>query len=219
MIRRLPSSFVLRNIPVPPHYVVAFACGEVAQQLWPARVPGSRAVRIAAGGALVVAAVALIGWSLDATRTVDLEYPDRLVTWGPYALSRNPMYVAWAALAVGAGLMRNSMWMLAGTPIGATFVHCDVLREERELAVRHPERFKHYATAVPRYLPRRRPLSVGDRRPTSYQLAESLEDHRCLNAIATPEALTARCRRRDRVQPIAECGLGIDRLFQLRKIP
>ena len=46
--------------------------------------------------------------------------------------------------------------------------------------------------------------------------ADSLEDHCCLNAIARTDAFTARRRSRDRMQPIAECGLGIDRLLQLR---
>jgi protein-S-isoprenylcysteine O-methyltransferase Ste14 len=153
VIRRLSPRIVLRNIPVPPQYLVALACAEVAQQLWPARVPGSRGVRLVAGGALVVAAVALTGWSLYATRTIHLKRPDRLVTSGPYALSRNPMYVAWAALAVGAGLARNSMWMLVGATIGAAFVHRDVLKEERDLTTRYPEQFPLYAAAVPRYLP------------------------------------------------------------------
>lgn len=147
---------VLRNIPVPQQYLVALTCGEVVQRLRPARVPGSRGVRVAAGGALVTTAIALIGWSLYATRIVDLEHPDRLIISGPYALSRNPMYAAWASLAVGAGLLRNSMWMLASAPIGAGFVHRDVLKEELDLAVRHPEQFPHYAAAVPRYLPARR---------------------------------------------------------------
>lgn len=153
---------VLRNIPVPQQYLVALTCGEFVERVRSARVPGSRGVRLVAGSALVAVAISLIGWSLHATRIVDLERPDRLVTSGPYALSRNPMYVAWAALALGAGLLRNSMWMLASTPIGARLVHRDVLKEEHYLAARYPEQFPEYAAAVPRYASNRR--VVGHRR-------------------------------------------------------
>ncbi|HEU4848846.1 MAG TPA: isoprenylcysteine carboxylmethyltransferase family protein [Terrimesophilobacter sp.] len=161
---------LLRNIPVPQQYLVALACGEVVQRVRPARVPGSRSVRLVTGGALAAVAISLIGWSLHATHDVDLGHPDRLVTSGPYALSRNPMYVAWAALAVGAGLLRNSMWMLASVPIGAGFVHRDVLTEEHALATRYPEQFPQYASAVPRYASARQVAGLLDQRSDTHPL-------------------------------------------------
>lgn len=49
--------------------------------------------------------------------------------------------------------------------------------------------------------------------------AQPLEDHRGLDAIAPYEAFTAGGRRRDGVKPVAERGLGVDRLFELGKVP
>jgi protein-S-isoprenylcysteine O-methyltransferase Ste14 len=85
---------------------------------------------------------------------VQLADPAHLVTSGPYAVSRNPMYLGWALLQVGAGLVRGSRWMIAAVPVAAAFVHRDVRREERTLEDAFGDEFRRYRAAVPRYLPR-----------------------------------------------------------------
>lgn len=74
------------------------------------------------------------------------------MTSGPYAASRNPMYVGWALLHLGAGVVSGSAWVIATLPPAAGFVHRQVIREERTLAAMFNEEFRRYQAAVPRYL-------------------------------------------------------------------
>jgi len=103
------------------------------------------------GWPLVAGGTYLVVRSVQATRQVRLAHPDRLVTTGPYAISRNPMYVGWALLHVGAGVAGGSGWSLAAFPAVTALVHQQVLREERDLGERFGYHFKRYRDAVPRY--------------------------------------------------------------------
>ena len=95
---------------------------------------------------------AIIVSSLVAVGRIDLQHPERLVTWGPYAISRNPMYVAWGLLHLGTALIIGSAWMAATLPLAAAWIHRQVLREERQLRDAFGEEFASRAP-VPRYLP------------------------------------------------------------------
>ncbi|HKW59683.1 MAG TPA: isoprenylcysteine carboxylmethyltransferase family protein [Candidatus Dormibacteraeota bacterium] len=77
----------------------------------------------------------------------------RLVTGGPYALSRHPVYVGEVTTAIGVNLA-TAGWLSALAI--AYFVACELLRirwEERILALSFPSEYPEYARRVPRYLP------------------------------------------------------------------
>jgi protein-S-isoprenylcysteine O-methyltransferase Ste14 len=77
----------------------------------------------------------------------------RLVTGGPYALSRHPVYLGEVATAVGVNLA-TAGW-LSALAIGY-FIVCELLRirwEERILAQTFSSEYPAYARRVPRYLP------------------------------------------------------------------
>ncbi len=92
--------------------------------------------------------------------------PDRLLTTGPYARSRNPMYLGWGLLHLGSALLTGSGWLLAAVPPAILAVHHGVLGEERRLEQRFGDEFARYRAAVPRYLPSRGwaglPMAAGE---------------------------------------------------------
>jgi protein-S-isoprenylcysteine O-methyltransferase Ste14 len=141
------------NIPVPEEHLATLAAAVVLHRVRPWRVGGRRPVRWLIGAALAGAGVAVVSRSVRAARQVHLADPQRLVTVGPYARSRNPMYAGWTLLHVGAGLATNSAWVLATWPAAALLVHRGVLGEERTLAGRFGAEYARYRSEVPRYLP------------------------------------------------------------------
>jgi protein-S-isoprenylcysteine O-methyltransferase Ste14 len=139
-------SWRIRNLPLPEGYLVGLA---VAFALHRAHLnPSVRSL----GWALIVGGAGLVMGSVRTAGEVDLEQANRLVTTGPYAYVRNPMYAGWALASLGAGLVTNSGWIVAATPLAAWWTHRDVLREESHLAARFGEEFTAYRARVPRYL-------------------------------------------------------------------
>ena len=145
----------LSNVPLPVPYLLGIAAAVWLDRRWPSAPPGPRYVQRLSGWPLAVIGVSLIGWSWTSAMPVKLANPALLVTRGPYAASRNPMYLGWVLLQLGAGLVRGSRWMIALVPVAAAFVHRDVRGEERTLEDAFGDEFRRYRATVPRYLPRR----------------------------------------------------------------
>src|SRR5467141_2497399 len=77
----------------------------------------------------------------------------RLVTGGPYRLSRHPVYLGEVATALGINIATGG-WLSALAIV--YFIVCELLRigwEERILAQAFPAEYPAYARRVPRYLP------------------------------------------------------------------
>jgi protein-S-isoprenylcysteine O-methyltransferase Ste14 len=77
----------------------------------------------------------------------------RLVTGGPYSLSRHPVYLGEIVAAIGINLATAG---LPGALAVAYFILCELLRirwEEGVLARAFPDDYPTYALRVPRYLP------------------------------------------------------------------
>jgi protein-S-isoprenylcysteine O-methyltransferase Ste14 len=142
------------NIPVPEAHLAGLAAGVVVHRLVPWRLPLARSPRLLIGAGLLAAGIGVIVLSLRAAGDAHLARAGRLVVTGPYARSRNPMYVGWWLVHGGVGVATGSAWVLAALPPVACSIHRSVRREEAVLDQRFGEEFERYRATVPRYLPR-----------------------------------------------------------------
>jgi protein-S-isoprenylcysteine O-methyltransferase Ste14 len=148
----LPSwSRIARRIRVPLGFVFA------AAYIWLAR---PTLVSIVIGSC-----VAFAGLSVRALASGHVEKNEVLATSGPYAHTRNPLYLGSIILAVGFLIAARSWWLPLIAAIMLIFIYVPVIRsEEAFLRTRFPE-FDDYTAQVPRLFPRIRPYQS---RPTSF---------------------------------------------------
>jgi protein-S-isoprenylcysteine O-methyltransferase Ste14 len=116
----------------------------------------------------VGAPVALLGLALRAWAAGCLAKDRELATGGPYAYTRNPLYVG--TLVVAAGLVAASRNILLGVMFAAVFtlVYLPVIQnEEQHLRRLFPE-YAGYAARVPALWPR---LTAAGKRPNPFRFA------------------------------------------------
>ena len=76
-----------------------------------------------------------------------------LVTSGPFALTRNPIYLGNTLALAGAGLLSSNPWLPLGAALAARAVaDLAIVPEERHMAARFGEDWTAYARRVPRWL-------------------------------------------------------------------
>jgi protein-S-isoprenylcysteine O-methyltransferase Ste14 len=116
------------------------------------------AVTAVLGWFLVGAFMVWNGWALvtmsrhrtallpgGATRTV--------VDSGPFARSRNPLYLGLLAGAAGVALLAGSFWALVALPLEWALLRWGaVVPEERYLAAKFGDAYAEYTSRVPRWL-------------------------------------------------------------------
>jgi protein-S-isoprenylcysteine O-methyltransferase Ste14 len=110
-----------------------------------------------AGVFLCVVGLLLMLWSLLSFGMsfrvgIDTAHPDKLVTTGVFAFSRNPIYVAFWMVMIGQFLILPN-WILLVYLAAATWLfHRQVLREEAYLSKYYGREYSEYANRVRRYL-------------------------------------------------------------------
>lgn len=110
------------------------------------------------GAILVVSSLSLISWSaLTLWRAATTVRPDRpvssLVVSGPFAISRNPIYLADTLLLIGLSLSLSWPILLPCATLFAALVDRLAIRpEERHLAAKFPSAFEAYRSHVRRWL-------------------------------------------------------------------
>lgn len=116
-----------------------------------------RPVTLAIGGA-----VALVGLALRAWASGHIRKNAALAISGPYAYTRNPLYLG--SFILGLGFTIASGQPLLGLLFAALFlgIYLPVMRVEAEtLAELFGEEYRRYASAVPLFLPRLTPYRDG----------------------------------------------------------
>ena len=107
---------------------------------------------------LVLLGLALRAWSGGCagghTRKATIEAP-QLVTGGPYAFVRNPIYLASIVLGLGMVGLLGDPWMLGLYVAVFIFLYTSIVpAEEAFLRRTFPEEFARYCENVPRMIPR-----------------------------------------------------------------
>jgi heptosyltransferase-1 len=94
------------------------------------------------------------GARIRALASGHLQKNEQLATGGPYAYTRNPLYLGSLILSVGFALASRSWWIVVGIVLLFFVIYRPVIRaEEAFLRERFPQ-FDEYARAVPSLLPR-----------------------------------------------------------------
>jgi protein-S-isoprenylcysteine O-methyltransferase Ste14 len=104
-----------------------------------------------------LAGLALLLWSLVSFGKsfrvgIDTEHPDRLITSGVFAFSRNPIYVAFAIILLGQFLVFSNWLLLLYLGAGIWLFHRQVLLEEAYLKQHYGPQYADYCQRVRRYL-------------------------------------------------------------------
>src|SRR5574339_679472 len=104
-----------------------------------------------------LAGLVLLLWSLVSFGRsfrvgIDTEQPDKLITSGVFAFTRNPIYVAFAMILLGQFLIFPSWILLIYTLAGTWLFHRQVLREEEYLKNHYGKEYLEYSNRVRRYL-------------------------------------------------------------------
>ena len=104
-----------------------------------------------------LAGLSLLLWSLVSFGKsfrvgIDTEHPDKLITSGVFALSRNPIYVGFWLVMVGQFLIQPNWILLVYAVAAAGLFHRQVLREEGYLSQHYGNEYLAYTHRVRRYL-------------------------------------------------------------------
>ena len=143
-------------VPAPLLYLGGIAAGWLLQQLRPlpivAWLPGAWL------GALLIAGGFTVGLSgfLECRRCRTSVRPDRpsaaVVSTGIFRYTRNPMYLGFAIVQVGAALLINSAWVLLLVVPAMVVTTSIIAREEMYMERRFGEAYLVYKASVPRWI-------------------------------------------------------------------
>lgn len=112
-------------------------------------------IAIAIGVAAVVA-----GLAVRAAASGHIRKNAELTITGPYAYTRNPLYLGSILIAAGFLIAARSIWIVAATLVMFIFIYLPVVRaEEKYLQSAFPG-YNAYAQGVPRFFPRFTPFAA-----------------------------------------------------------
>src|ERR1700739_3174522 len=122
---------------------------------------------------LTGAIVGTIGLLVRASAAGHLRKQQVLTVTGPYAYTRNPLYLGSFILMIGAAVVANS-WPSALILLSyfALFYSFVMRREERELYQHHGDAFRDYAQVVPLFLPRLTPSKLSSASAAPFSFAQ-----------------------------------------------
>jgi protein-S-isoprenylcysteine O-methyltransferase Ste14 len=150
---------LLLHLPVPWVYVLTYLVGVGLEWAVPLGIPKEKLAGVAPAGAAIFVAGAIIagwGWLIfrkQRTTTVPGKASSRLVTWGPYRFSRNPMYLGLVIAYLGEAGILKQLWPVILLPLVILYVNFIVIPlEESRLKEVFQEEYEQYRERVRRWI-------------------------------------------------------------------
>ena len=167
-------SRIARRIRVPLGFVLAALYILLAHPTW---------LSIAVG-----ALIALLGVAIRAAASGHITKNAALTTTGPYAYTRNPLYLGSIVIGIGFAVAALSLWIVLAIAVLFLAIYLPVISsEEQFLRGTFPE-FDTYAARVPRLVPRLAPRDLRDQGSFSWT---RYRKHREYNALIGTVAMIA----------------------------
>jgi protein-S-isoprenylcysteine O-methyltransferase Ste14 len=107
---------------------------------------------------------------------------EALATLGPYAYTRNPLYLGSLLMGVGFAVAARSWWVGLALVVMFFAIYLPVIRDEEAFLRRTFPEYEEYARRVPRMLPRLAPEISNEEEPAGFSLELYLK-HREYNAL------------------------------------
>ena len=152
-----PIRFLL-YVPVPWVFVLTYLLGVVLEHVHHGTIsPTAALVSTTAGAVLFAVGAVIAGWGLvlfgkAKTTTVPGKLSGKLVTWGPYRFSRNPMYVGLVLAYLGEAGLLKQIWPVVLLPFTVAYIDWTVIPvEEAKLEEAFPDEYKQYRLQVRRW--------------------------------------------------------------------
>lgn len=148
------------NVPWPPILLIALiAAAALATQLWPLPWPGiNDAPAHWVGIGFGVAGIGLIVWAMRTLAKSGTTYlpagaTSVLVTTGPFARFRNPIYLGDTLVLLGTAEITKSIWFVAAAFIfGVLVTILQIIPEERYLARQFGDAYLDYKSRTRRWI-------------------------------------------------------------------
>jgi protein-S-isoprenylcysteine O-methyltransferase Ste14 len=157
-------SKIARRIRVPLGFLFALLYFWLAQ-------PSCRSMAL--GAVLVVPGLLIRGLASGHVRK-----NEALATSGPYAYTRNPLYLGSLVMGVGFAVAARSWWVGVALLVMFLGIYLPVIRDEEKILRRKFPEFEEYAQKVPRMLPRStRGSSAQGEAPAGFSLDLYLKHH------------------------------------------
>ena len=148
-------------IPPPLLFLIPFLEGLVVQHFVPIQiVSGLEPARILKlmGVAEILIALALNAWAIATFRRLRTAIIPRsrasvVAEEGPYALSRNPMYLGFSVMYLGCAFTTNALWPLLFLPEAIALAYVFAIRREEQYLTREfGEVYTAYCARVRRWI-------------------------------------------------------------------
>jgi len=133
-------SRVARRIRVPLGFAFAILYFWLARPAWRS---------LALGSVLIVLGLLLRAWASGNVRK-----DEALATSGPYAYTRNPLYLGSLLIGIGFAVAARSWWVAIVLVVMFFAIYLPVIRSEEAFLRQNFPEFPEYASRVPRIFPR-----------------------------------------------------------------